>query len=180
MQFRVKRFNTDNEADFFDFHARVDGECFCTAWWVPTWEAWMETTAQNNRQLRQELLARGEYDGYLLYVDGKVAGWCQVGRRDRLSKLVTQFGLEAENDVGAVTCFQIDPERRGQGLASRLLAGVLDDLHSQGVKRVQAYPKLDPGLPAHQQWTGPHALYQEAGFRMLRKNNTRAVYEIEL
>jgi GNAT superfamily N-acetyltransferase len=180
MDIRVKRFSPDNEADFFDFHTRVGGECFCTAWWVPSWEAWDEATAESNRQLRTELLARDEFDGYLLYLDGAVVGWCQVGARDRLSKLVTQFGLEAEDEVWAISCFQINPQFRGWGLATRLLAAVLADLRERGIGRVQAYPKLDARLPADQQWTGPRALYEQAGFQMVRENKSRAILEIAL
>lgn len=88
MDLRVVAFNPGNRDDFFAFHSRAGGECFCTAWWVPTWEEWAETGAESKRQLRTELLTRGEYDGYLLYADNEVVGWCQAGQRDRLSKIL--------------------------------------------------------------------------------------------
>jgi GNAT superfamily N-acetyltransferase len=147
---------------------------------VPTWDEWGQRTAADNRQLRQELLQRGEFDGYLLYADGKAAGWCQVGKRDRLSKLSSQFNFGVAANVWALTCFQIDPELRRRGLAGEFLKSVLAELKQRGVKRVQGYPKIDPSLPAHSQWTGPLGLYEQAGFRKIRDNKTRAVYELEL
>lgn len=180
MELAVRRFAPDTRQDFLEFHARVGGECFCTAWWVPTWAEWGERSAQDNQQLREELLARGEYDGYLLYADGRAVGWCQVGRRDRLPKLVGQFALAADDSMWAITCFQIDPEMREQGLAGRLLAGVLDDLRQRGATSVQAYPKIDAALPAHNQWTGPIALYAQAGFHYIRDNKTRAIFQFDL
>ena len=180
MQIEVRRLSQENESDFFDFHTCVGGECFCTAWWVPTWEEWGTRTAADNRQLREQLLRDGQYDGYLLYADGKVAGWCQVGPRDRLAKLVGQFNLEPDPDAWAVTCFQIAPEFRGRGLAAELLARVLADLKARGVTRLQAYPKIDVSLPPGSQWTGPMGLYEAAGFRKVRDNKTRAIYEIKL
>jgi len=93
---------------------------------------------------------------------------------------VSQFSMQPEPEVWAITCFQIDPDFQRRGLACELLKAVLADLKERGVKRVQGYPKLDPNLPAHAQWTGPLGLYERAGFHKVRDNKTRAVYEINL
>ncbi len=180
MKLRVEAFNPGNREDFFDFHNRVDGDCFCTAWWVPSWEEWSDTNAESNRELRQDLLRRGEYDGYLLYDDQKVVGWCQAGQRDRLGKVLSQFNLNIDPLTWTISCFKIDPEMRRKGLASHLLAEVLSYLGKKGVERVEVYPKIDTELPEHQQWTGPMKMYEEAGFQKVRNNQTRAIYEINL
>jgi ribosomal protein S18 acetylase RimI-like enzyme len=178
MEIKVERLTPANQKDFFAFHTAVGGECFCTAWWVPTWAEWSERTADQNRALREELLQRGEYDGYLLYVDGVVAGWCQVGKRDRLGKLVGQFSFEPEPEIWSITCFQISPEKRRQGLAEQLLRAVLLELIKRGAKQVQAYPKIDADLPDGSQWTGPRGLYEKVGFIKHGDNKTRAVFQI--
>jgi ribosomal protein S18 acetylase RimI-like enzyme len=180
MTFRVEAFNPGNREDFFAFHSRVGGECFCTAWWVPSWEEWAETNAESNRQLREELLKRGEYDGYLLYAEDQVVGWCQVGQRDRLAKILSQFNLTIDPNTWAITCFQINPEMHREGLAANLLRKVLKHLQKKGVARVEVYPKMDTSLAGHQQWTGPLKMYEKAGFSKLRENKSRAVYEIQL
>jgi GNAT superfamily N-acetyltransferase len=95
---------------------------------VPSWDRWGERTALENFNLRQNLLDGEIYDGYLLYVDGKPAAWCQLGQRDRLAKLVQQLELELDSEIWAITCFLVVPSFRHQGLATYLLKEVLRDL----------------------------------------------------
>jgi hypothetical protein len=102
---RVERLTSDNEADFFRLHGEPDsaGWCWCVAWWTDSWEGFGDRTSRQNRRLRDSLFARGERDGYLLYDDGEapgarsdVVGWCQVGPRDRLPKLLETYRLDAD------------------------------------------------------------------------------------
>jgi hypothetical protein len=81
MRKEVRRFEAALRDDFYRLHSGANdaGLCFCVAWWVPTWYGWGERSAAENRQLRESLCARGEHDGYLLYVDDMPAGWCQPG-----------------------------------------------------------------------------------------------------
>lgn len=162
----IARLDPSRRADFFRVHCDANGcgWCQCVAWWVPTWDGWGERTAGENRRLRDELFDRGEYDGYLLYVDGAPAGWCQAGPRDRLAKLVRQYGRPPEPETWAVTCFQIAPSHRRRGLASRLLAEVLADLRRRGARRVEAFPKRAAEFDPLEMWTGPESLYRKAGF----------------
>lgn len=179
MAYRVEVFGPQNRKDFFEFHSRVGGECFCTAWWMRSWEEFLEASAEERRAYREELLQHGEYDGYLLYDGDKAIGWCQVGQRDRLAKVLEQFALTLDPRSWAITCFQIDPAYQRKGVASELLKVVVQELSQRGIRRVEAFPKLDTELPAHQQWTGPKALFEKAGFELVKENNTRAVYACE-
>ncbi|MCI0399279.1 MAG: GNAT family N-acetyltransferase [Chloroflexi bacterium] len=163
-------------------HSQANGAgwCFCVAWWTPGWEGWGERTAEENYQLRQALLERGEYDGYLLYVEGAPAGWCQVGPRDRLAKLAQQFELGPDPDVWAISCFFIAPAYRRQGLAARLLAEVLADLQRRGVHRVEAFPKRGPELDALELWNGPEEMFRAAGFEVAQDDPRRPVLELRI
>jgi len=180
MKLRVSSFNPSNRDDFFEFHQRVGGECFCTAWWVDPWEDWLKRNPDENKKLREELLAAGEYDGFLIYDDEKVIGWCQVGAQDRFSKLLSQFTLTLDPKAWAITCFRVDSEYRRKGVASEMLRGVINKLGQKGVERVVAFPKIDVSLPSDEQWTGPKAIYENAGFRMVKENKTRAVYYLDV
>jgi len=180
METRVARFSVANQEDFFQLHETENGECFCAAWWVPTWDEWRTRTAEQNRQHRAELCQRGGFDGYLLYVDGHAVGWCQVGPRDRLSKLVAQFDLTPDPQVWAITCFQVLPTYRRQGLATLLLSEVLDGLRQLGVSKVQAFPRKGDDLSAEELWTGPEAMYRKLGFRELRLVASRLILELDL
>src|SRR5262245_36045641 len=107
MNLTVHPLTEENLADFFALHCEMYGEswCNCVAWHVPTWDGWGQRTAEQNLHLRQDLFARGEYDGYLLYDDGNPVAWCQCGPRDRLSKLTATYALESAAEIWAVTCF---------------------------------------------------------------------------
>jgi len=181
MQKEVYRFEAARRDDFFRLHAAANdaGWCFCVAWWVPTWEGWGERAAVQNRELREALCERGEYDGYLLYVDGQPAGWCQAGPRDRLAKLARQFQLAPDPAAWAITCFQIAPAYRRQGLAAYLLDEVLHDLHARGVRRVEAFPKRGADLDMGDLWNGPEAMFRAAGFTVARDDPQRPVLALE-
>lgn len=160
-------------------HSAANGAdwCFCTAWWVPTWEGWGEREAEKNRRLRESLFDRGCFDGYLLYADGEAVGWCQVGRRDRLTKLCRAYDFAPDPDIWAITCFLLAPAYRGRGLAHTLLREVLADLNQKGVKVIQAFPRKGPGLSAGEVWTGTPGLFEAAGFRPVMEDPRRPVYQ---
>jgi ribosomal protein S18 acetylase RimI-like enzyme len=181
MRTEVHRFDASRRADFFRLHndANGCGWCLCVAWWTPTWDGWGDRTAEENRRLRESLLDRGEYDGYLLYVDETPAGWCQVGARDRLDKLARQFDLAPDPATWAITCFQIAPTYRRQGLATFLLAEVLRDLRQRGVRRVEAFPKRGDWLEVEDLWNGPESMFRAAGFRVMRDDPKRPVLALE-
>lgn len=170
MPLEVLRFDANHRSDFFRLHCAANKAawCHCVAWWVPTWEGWGDRTAEQNQFLRSELCDRGEYDGYLLYVDCVPAGWCQVGPRDRLEKLARQFRLAPNPEAWAITCFVIAPAYRGRGLAAYLLQQVLRDLRNRGVRKIEAFPKRGQELPVEDLWTGPETMFRSAGFTVVR------------
>jgi GNAT superfamily N-acetyltransferase len=164
--------------DFFQVHGQPNEAdwCYCVAWWVPTWEGWGQRTAAENRALRHKLFRQGRYDGYLLYVDGQPAGWCQCGPRDRFPKLLRQFKLEHDPQIWAITCLLIAPPFRKQKLAHRLLAEILKDLKTKGVNRIQAFPRRGAELPDEDAWTGPEAVFRKAGFVLERDDPEKPIY----
>ena len=172
----VRRLTPETRPDFWRLHCEANGEgwCNCVAWWVESFDGWGERTAEQNRALREELFARGEDDGYLLMEDGAPVAWCQVGPRDRLPNLVRRYGVDPDPGAWAVTCFVVVPEARRSGAATELLAGVLADLPSRGVERVQAFPRRGAAEPGAM-WTGPEAMYLRAGFTVLRDDPERPI-----
>lgn len=179
---QVIRLDAAHVADFWRLHSDENqaGWCFCTAWWVPTWEGWSERSTEDNRHLRANLLQRGEYDGYLLYIDGAVAGWCQVGQRDRLRKLTRQFDLAPDPDMWAITCFLIAPSHRGQGHAAWLLDQVLNDLRARGAKAVEAFPRRGNQLDTLDLWNGPEMMFRQRGFAVFKEDPIRPVLRLSL
>jgi GNAT superfamily N-acetyltransferase len=180
MNTRVVRLSADNTSDFYKVHSGECGWCYCTAWWTSTWEGWTDRQDEDNRKLRDSLFEGGEYDGYLLYIDELPVGWCQVGRRDRLKKLISQYKLEANPEIWAITCFVIKPKYRGIGLADSLLKAILEDLKGRGVKEVEAFPNRTHSTNAGEHWRGPESLFDNAGFKVKRDDPNRPVFSINL
>lgn len=179
--YRVERLGPSGRADFFRLHSPENGEgwCCCTAWWTETWDGWGERTEAENRALRESLFDRGEWDGYLLYAGDEPVGWCQAGPRDRLAKLVAQFGRPPDPGAWAVTCFVVAPPFRRRGAARALLRGVLRDLAERGAARVEAFPRPGAAEPG-EMWTGPEALYLEAGFTPIARSGGRVILGKEI
>lgn len=182
MALEAHPFEPARTADFFRLHSDANGAgwCRCVAWWVPSWEGWGERSAEENRALRERLLARGQFDGYLLYLDDGPIGWCQVGPRDRLEKLVRWFQLEPDPEAWAITCFLIAPAFRRRRLAAFLLERVVADLRLKGIRFLEAFPKRGEGLDETEIWTGPEALFRSAGFIVLREDPSRPVLRLTL
>lgn len=179
---RLRRLDMSTRADFFKLHSKTNdcGWCCCVAWWVPTWDGWSDRTAVQNRLLRQQLFDHGEFDGYLYYDDKTPIGWCQVGPRDRLQKLVKQFALSPDPDVWAITCFLVLPSHRRKGMARSMLEAVLEDLKSRAVTRVQAFPKQTESEDPLEHWCGPVQLFQEVGFRQTSAVGAPLIFEYSL
>jgi GNAT superfamily N-acetyltransferase len=177
----VERLTAERIPDFYALHGVAPFEwCYCAAWDVPTWDGFPERSAAENRALRDRRMAEERYDGYLLYVDGKVAGWCQCGPRDDWPKLRAQFGLAPDPSTYAVTCFCIAPEHRRQGLAHRLLSAILGDLRRRGATRVEGFPRPAGEHEDGDVWTGPYGVFVRAGFRPVSEGGKRMVMALEL
>nr|MBN2278246.1 GNAT family N-acetyltransferase [candidate division Zixibacteria bacterium] len=178
MDLKVMALDAGHVDDFFRVHSEENGHgwCYCVAWWAPTWQGWMERTAEENRRMREQLFDVEQYDGYLMYDGDKPIGWCQVGPRDRLHKLVLEYKLARDSDAWAITCFIIIPKYREIGLGRYMLEQVLKDLQKKGVKYVQAFPRRGKDLAVEDLWTGPERFFEKAGFELERDDPKYPIY----
>lgn len=182
MNLGVRPLDSFLRQDFFRLHSDENGcgLCQCVAWWVPVWDGWSDRTAEENRALRESLFDQGQYDGYLLFADEEPIGWAQVGRRDRLGKLVREYSLPPEPTTWAITCFLLAPKARGLGLARRLLEGIVSDLPRRGVTSLEAFPRRGEGLSPEEIWTGPESLFLHSGFSLVQDHPRRPRYRLDL
>lgn len=187
MSARILKFDARRRADFFRLHGEANGSgwCHCAAWWVPTWNGWGERTAAENRAVRESLCDRGEWDGYLAYdAAGAPIGWCQAGPRDRLEKLVRQYGLAPDPRAWALTCLLVAPSHRRRGVARDLVLGAVTDIRSAGAAaRIEAFPRRpEPGasLPDEDAWTGSVELFASADFAITRDDPRFPVMALDL
>jgi hypothetical protein len=68
MQPSIARLTRDTLPDFFGVHSAANGAdwCFCSAWWLPTWEGWGERSAEENHTVRQTQFDQGIFDILIL------------------------------------------------------------------------------------------------------------------
>lgn len=164
---------------FFDGDAFSDNprwsSCYCQCFHEDhSRVAWSERTAAQNRALACERVATAQMQGYLAYVGGSVAGWCNAAPRHLLRALDDEPTPDAEL-VGAIICFLVAPRFRGQGVSSSLLAAACEGLRSQGLRIAEANPRPDATSAAENHF-GPLRMYLAAGFDVHRRDSDGSVY----
>jgi GNAT superfamily N-acetyltransferase len=155
---------------FFDHDAFADHHewagCYCHFFHANHAERdWESRTAEENREASGELILLGRMKGYLAYVGGRPAGWCQAAPRLLIPNIANDQALSADDasDVGSVACFVVARPHRGRGIARQLLDAACAGFRAQGLRIAEAYPRVQAqgdGANYH----GPLSLYLGAGF----------------
>lgn len=131
------------------------------------------------RKNREDLVRRlqeGSTIGYLAYVDGTPAGWCNASLRSAYP--VRRKGVD-DDRVGVVACFVIAPPYRKHGVSKRLLEAAIEGFKARGVERVEAHPLLEAKEDAPN-YHGPLTLYVGAGFEEIERDERSATVAIDL
>jgi len=172
---------SDDYLRYFDRDAFPDNpawaSCYCISYNIDMEPAaFDERTAAQNRADKAAMIERGEASGVLAYAGGKVAGWCNAGPRTSFPLLdrYPEFTAEDPAASGAIVCFVIAPQYRGQGLARRLLDGACEMLRDRGLRTVYAYPPARAATDAGS-YHGKLSMYLAAGFRETGGANGRYV-----
>ncbi|MBI5284373.1 MAG: GNAT family N-acetyltransferase [Chloroflexi bacterium] len=171
----------DDYLAFFDGDALSDNpvwaSCYCLAYHLnaPP-EEFMERTREQNRAAKASLIERGEATGVLACAGGRVIGWCHAAPRTALGLLdrTPEFASDDPARTGAIVCYVIAPQYRGQGLARRLLDGACDMLRERGLLCVDAYPPRSPRGESGS-YRGRMSMYVAAGFEHVRDAGPYAV-----
>jgi ribosomal protein S18 acetylase RimI-like enzyme len=130
----------DDFLDYFDHRAFVDNAewsgCYCQFYLgTPDEDIPLDQKKEQNRALACSRVETGEMDGYLLYSGDKVIAWCAAGN----SMLYLDFP-DATDKLARILCFNVEPNLRGQGIATELLDLVIADLAERGFEAVEAAP----------------------------------------
>lgn len=167
----IRPLDVSRRQDFLDVMAKGSEEaagCFCTAY---------HGQACAGKAGRDRLLDEGRSDGFLLYVDGHPAGWCQAGPWE-------SFGLLASKprDPGtwAVTCLVLARDFQGKGLAHALFQGVFTELRRRGARSAVAFGhRLGPAYSSPLAEL-PESLCLKAGMTLERDDAECPIYRIDL
>jgi GNAT superfamily N-acetyltransferase len=144
--------------------------CWCLYWRLSASE--FNSSRGVDRPATMRRLTQGDpAPGMVAYVDGVPAGWCAIGPRADMTRLVRSRTIPTVDDcpVWSVVCFLVRPGYRRQGLARRLLDGAIQYAREHGAPALEAYPVDAAGRRIHTSaaYVGTLDLFADAGFRVV-------------
>jgi GNAT superfamily N-acetyltransferase len=167
----VVRATADRWADVMSI-LDVTGEhgCLCQPWRGKDDVAKAEGLDRPQR-LRRQMESSAPAPGFLAYIDGEAVGWVGVAVRTEAPRLMHSrtIPLVDEQPVWSIGCFRIRTGFRRQGVATALLASVVDAARDAGAPGVEAYP-IDPGgrrVEVGAGYVGIASMFDAAGFRSI-------------
>jgi ribosomal protein S18 acetylase RimI-like enzyme len=128
--------------------------------------------AVRNRREKRTLVEKGQAHGIILYANKEPVGWCQYGPKDELPRIDNRRkyrrpNLEdsSGNRFWRITCFIVQEEYRGRGLASAALEAALDAIRKKGGGLVEAYPVSKSDQGSNYRYCGTVSMFEKAGFK---------------
>ena len=173
--FHVRPLDENTWPDFarlVEKHNGVWGGCWCMAFHEEG--VGHGKTAAQNRTEKEQRVRAGRAHAALVYDGPTAVGWCQFGSVDELPRIKHkreyQNGLDQLPDW-RITCFFVDREYRGQGIASLALAGALDEIARLGGGSVESYPEDVEGRSTSGSFlhNATLSLFERLGFRRVRR-----------
>ena len=158
--------------------------CWCQYWRVSASEYGRASRDQLPKRLAERQnalrsqLERSTPPGMIAYIDDKILGWCGIGPRSEMERLVRSRTIPVvdQRPVWAIVCFLVRTGYRRRGVARALLQGVIECACSHGVPALEAYP-VDPGgkrLNTSFAYVGTLSMFEKAGFRRVMETSARS------
>jgi GNAT superfamily N-acetyltransferase len=153
-------------------HNGIFGGCWCIAFHLEQGEG--KRGAAAYRAMKEARVQEGRAHAALVFEGPDAVGWCQFGPTAELpnirSKKAYEQGLQKLPDW-RITCFFIDRERRGEGIATLALREALRYIGELGGGTVEAYPEDYTGEKTSNSFlcSGTLGMFEKSGFRKTRK-----------
>jgi len=167
----IRELGTETWPDFaraVEKHHGIWGGCWCTSFHLQSGTS--GRTAAQNRADKERLVREDRSHAALVYDGADVVGWCQFGPPAELPARMSGYRrLDAAPPDWRITCFFVDRDRRGEGVARAALKGALRIIAAKGGGTVDGYPIAIRGKPTSSSflWSGTESMFVEAGFRPL-------------
>lgn len=152
--------------------------CHCQYWhFTGDKNAWLDRlfhAPELNRAAFLEHLAQPGVKGIVALRDERAVGWMKLCPAASIPKLYEQRlykGLPCFNGpregVLSVGCFLVDEDFRREGVARALIRHGLSVAAQTGARAIEAFPRRSEQAGPAELWTGPSALFLEAGFEIV-------------
>lgn len=182
MNLEIKKLTPADAEEYIHFfdttpHDDCDPEntCYCVSWCSADHRAMtVYPSREERRAMAAAYIKSGKLQGYLAYVDGRLAGWCNANTRaDCLNcggwlftmPQVRELQSGQDERVKSVYCFLVAPDMKRKGIAKQLLQYVCQDAAACGFDYVEAYPRKD-AADERMSFMGFPNMYEELGFHI--------------
>ncbi len=174
-KFSVKALDESTWPDFarlVEKHNGVWGGCWCMAFHVEG--VGRGKTASQNRAEKEWRVREGRAHAALVYDGAQAVGWCQFGPTDELPRIKHKREYDSgltELPDWRITCFFVDKDYRGQGVAALALKGALSEIARLGGGTVESYPEDVEGRSVSASFlhNATVALFESQGFQRTRR-----------
>ena len=124
----------------------------------------------SREQAMRRLCEREHPPGVVTYLDGRPAGWCNVGPRAEITRLSRSRLIHPVDDlpVWSIVCVVVRSGFRRRGVTHPLIEGAVAYAASQGAPAVEAHP-VDPDgrMDVTMAFVGTRHMFERAGFEVV-------------
>jgi GNAT superfamily N-acetyltransferase len=153
-------------------HNGIFGGCWCISFHLEPGEE--KHGAGAYRAMKEARVREGRAHAALVLDGPNAVGWCQFGPTAELPNIRSKKAYEEE--LGKlpdwrITCFFIDRDRRGEGIATLALHEAIRYIAQLGGGTVEAYPEDYTQQRTSNSFlcSGTMGMFEKAGFRKERK-----------
>ena len=122
-------------------------------------------------QAMRALCERPNPPGVVTYADGVPVGWCNIGPRSEITRLVRSTVIHPLDDrpVWSIVCTIVRAGHRKQGVTTPLLEGAVAYAASRGAPAVEAHPVDTAGgrMDQTMAFVGTRAKFERVGFEVV-------------
>lgn len=165
----------DDFADVINPNRRAT-HCWCLSHRVGAKEI-EELGGGSREQAMRALCERDVPPGVVTYRDGTPVGWCNIGARSDIPRLVQSKLIRPVDHVPvwSIVCTVVRGGHRRQGVTQQLIEGAVQWARSQGAPAVEAHP-VDPDgrMDLTMAFVGTRAMYERAGFEVIGQTDAVA------
>ncbi len=170
----------------FETLAAKQGSCWCMYYQRPRpigGKLTKEARLKINKKEKEKLVKVGRSHAVLVYEGRKPVGWCQYGTQDELPRIDAGRNYrkvgppDGVERLWRITCFFVDRDHRGKGVAKAGLKAALASIQERGGGVVEAYPVVSKKMAAVPEWRwfGTPGMFEKQGFREVTPLGTSLV-----